>query len=283
MKAHRNKIFFVGIIIVLFVMTPFAVYAAQEGGSSATERLIVLERPAPKPVEKDVTTLYSYYEPSTVLTGNNPGRWAEITNGFAYQHKNLTGYAAISHFNRYDKIAYTANCGTYVNIDKNQFAHLEIGFGWLNDYMYNVQTISEYAHRLYKDLFWQIGYCYRAKTQQDSHTIYPGLIYYFGDSYMTADFGAIALESRSTGYYGAIKGNFTITKLLDLWSGVAFGEYLYDIYGLDADQETGYMIFGGVTVKVYKDVFAIKVGGSYGEEAPKFIKRSLIFSGTVKF
>jgi len=149
--------------------------------------------------------------------------------------------------------------------------------------MYNIQTISEYAHRLYKDLFWQIGYCYRGKTEDDSHMMYPGLIYYFGDSYMSADWGIVCIEHRSTGYYGTVKGNFTITKFLDLWSGVAFGQYLYDIYGYDADRENGYILFGGVTLKVYKDIVSVKMGGSYGEEAPKFIKRSLIFSGTVKF
>lgn len=282
MKIKWTRLACTAVISLFLLIADSAVYAAEQGGSPATERLVTLMRPAPQPVEKDKITAYSYYEPSNVLTGTNTGRWTEATNGFAYQHKNLTGYAAFSRFNRYDHIAQTANIGTYLNF-KDQYAHLEIGFGWLNDYMYNLQTISEYAHRLYKDLFWQIGYNYRGKTDGDSHIVYPGLIYYFGDSYMSADWGTVYMEGRSTGYYGSVKGNFAITKFLDLWSGAAFGEYLYDIYGYDANQENGYILFGGLTVKVYKDVFAIKVGGSYGEEAPKFIKRSLIFSGTVKF
>jgi hypothetical protein len=282
MKLNWTRSICSGMLLLLVVAAAVIASAEEQGGSAATERLVTLARPAPKPVEKDITTVYSYYEPSTVLTGSNTGRWAEITNGFAYQHKNITGYASFSQFNRYDNLADTCNIGTYLNF-KSQFVHFEGGFGWLNDYMYNIQVISEYAHRLYKDLFWQIGYSYRGKTEADSHIVYPGLIYYFGDSYMTADWGVVYMEHRSTGYYGSVKGNFAITRHIDLWTGVAFGEYLYDIYGYDADQETGYILYGGLTFKVFKDRLALKAGGSYGQEAPKFIKRSLIFSGTVKF
>lgn len=256
--------------------------AAQAEGETATERLIMLERPAPKPVERDRYTAISYYEPSDVMTGTRTGRWAEITEGFAYQHKNLTGYASVSHFNRYDDIDYTANFGTYLNL-KDQYAHFEIGFGWLTSYMYHIQTISEYAHRLYKDLFWQIGYNYRDYSSGDTHIVYPGLVYYLGDSYLSAEWGINCIEGRDTAYYGAFKGNFAITPFLDLWPGVAIGQRLYDIYAYDAGKENGFILFGGVTIKLYKDILSVRVGGSYGEEAPKFIKRSLIFSAQARF
>lgn len=284
MKLVWMKGILAGIFFALLpvVTVPFTAYAQGQQGDSNTERLIMHLQPAPEPVEKDKTTLFSYYEPSTVLTGNSPGRWAELTNGFAYQHKNITGYASFSRFNRYDDIDYTANFGTYINLT-DQYVHFEAGFGWLNDYMYNIQTITEYAHRIYKGLFGQIGYNYRGMVGPDSHTIYPGLVYYFGDSYMSADWGINTIEGRDTAYFGVVKGNFAITKFLDLWSGFAFGERLYDIYGYDASQSKGYILFGGVTIKVYKDILNVKVGGSYGEEDPKFIKRSLIFSTAVTF
>lgn len=250
-------------------------------GDSDTERLIMMARPAPEPVSEDKTTVYSFYEPSEVLTGSRTGRWAEITNGFAYQHKNLTGYASVSHFNRYDNIDYTANIGSYVNL-KDQYAHMEIGFGWLTQYMYKIQVITEYAHKLYKELFWQLGYSYRG-YDDDSHIVYPGLVYYFGDSYMSADWGINYIEDRDTGYYGSVKGNFAITRSVELWSGAAFGERLYDIYGFHASEEEGFILFGGITLKLFNDRLYLKLGGSYGEEEPKFIKRSLIFSAQVKF
>ena len=67
---------------------------------------------------------------------------------------------------------------------------------------------------------------------------------------------------------------------MQLWSGVAFGQRLYDIFG--AKEENGCILFGGLTINVYKGI-NVKVGGSYGEESPKFIKRSLIFDASVKF
>jgi len=143
-------------------------------------------------------------------------------------------------------------------------------------------TILEYSHRLYKNMFWQIGYSYRAYEAGDSYVLYPGLIYYFGDNYISATYGPNWIEDRDTGFSGSVKGNFFITEFLQLWSGVAFGQRLYDIYGLDAHAENGFILFGGITLKVYKGI-NVRVGGSYGEEEPKFIKRSLIFDASVKF
>jgi len=189
-------------------------------------------------------------------------------------------YGYISQFSRLGVLDYTANFGSYINIDKNQYVHMEIGYGWDVDYIYKLQTIAEYAHRLYKDLFWQVGYNYRAYSEGDTHILYPGFIYYFGDNWMSATFGTDWIEGRDTAYFGTVKGNFIITDRLQLWSGVAFGQRLYDIFGVK--QEDGYILFGGVTVNVYKGI-NVRVGGSYSQEDPKFIKRSLIFDASVKF
>jgi hypothetical protein len=105
-------------------------------------------------------------------------------------------------------------------------------------------------------------------------------MYYFGDHWISATFGTNWIEHRQTAYFGTAKGNFVITEYLDLWGGTAFGQRLYDIFGVNG--ENGVILFGGITLKPLKGV-NVKVGGSYGQEEPKFIKRSLIFDVSIKF
>ena len=97
---------------------------------------------------------------------------------------------------------------------------------------------------------------------------------------MSANFGMNFIENREEAYFGTVKGNFVITDRVQFWSGVAFGQRLYDIFGVKG--ENGYILFGGLTFNVYKDI-NVKVGGSYGQEDPKFIKRGLMFDASVKF
>lgn len=278
MRINRISGICVGVLI-LFTAIVFTAYAADQ---SETARLIQQLRPPPKTVEKDKIFVENYYEPSFVMEGNRTGQWWENTTTVGYAHQNITGYGFISQLSRLGVLDNTANIGAYINIDKDQYTHMEVGFGWEDvDYIYKLQTVTEYAHRLYKDVFWQVGYTYRGYHEEgDSHTLYPGLIYYFGDHWMSATFGTNWIEKRETAYFGTVKGNFVITEHVQLWSGVAFGQRLYDIFGVK--NEDGYILFGGLTFVVYKNI-NIKVGGSYGQEDPKFIKRSLIFDASVKF
>lgn len=265
--------------MLLSTVTLQSVHAQDQG---ETARLIEQLRPPPVTVEKDKIYVENYYEPSFVLEGNRTGQWWENATTFGYSHQNITGYGYISQLSRLGILDNTANFGAYINIDKDQYAHMEAGFGWGQiDYIYKIQTIAEYSHRLYKDFFWQVGYNYRGYHEEgDSYVLYPGLMYYFGDSWMTATFGTNWIEHRQTAYFGTVKGNFVITPRVQLWSGAAFGQRLYDIFGING--ENGYILFGGITLNVYKDI-NVKVGGSYGHEEPKFIKRGLIFDASVKF
>lgn len=279
MKSGRIKIICIGAPLLLLMIFPTGLYATDQG---ETARLIEQLRPPPKTVEKDKIYVENYYEPSFVLEGNRTGQWWENTTAFGYVHQNITGYGFISQLSRLGVLDNTGNIGAYINIDKNQYAHMEIGWGWGDiNYIYKLQTIAEYSHRLYKDLFGQVGYNYRGYHEEgDSHTLYPGLVYYFGDNWMGATFGTNWIENRQTAYFGTVKGNFVITDHVQLWSGVAFGQRLYDIFGING--EDGLILFGGITFTIYKGI-NIKVGGSYGQEEPKFIKRGLIFDASVKF
>jgi len=270
----------VATVLSMFVSN---VYAAEQ---AETERLIRRITPPIAAIEatrekKDEISVDSFYEESDILQGNRTGHWSELTNNFGYSHQNIHSYISISELERFDQKDYTANIGSYFNL-KDSYLRLEAGFGWDVDYIYKFQSIAEYSHRLFKDVFWQAGYTYRAYGTDDTHLIYPGLIYYFGDSYMSADYGISFIESRDTAHLGIIKGSFAITKFLDILAGTAFGERLYDINELNARKEFGYILFTGLNVKIYKDI-SCRVGYSYSMEKPKFIKRSLNFGLGVKF
>lgn len=231
---------------------------------------------------KDQWYFDCFYEPSLIVQGTRTGHWDELTNTFGYTHRNIQGYFSISEYDRLGNNDYNANFGSYITM-KNSYIRLESGFGWNVNYTYNFQTIAEYAHKIIKDVYWQVGYNYRMyQISGDSHNIYPGLIYYFGDHYISGNYGTTWIEGRGNGNFGIVKGSFLITEFLRLYGGSAFGEWLYDIAGLRARSETGYIVFTGVNIKVYKGINA-RVGCSYGTEEPKFIKRSLDFGLTVKF
>jgi hypothetical protein len=234
-----------------------------------------------QPEKKDSYYFDVYYEPGDVLQGTRTGHWNELTNTFGYTHKNITSYLSVSQLERFDNKDYTANFGNYINF-KDSYVHTEIGFGWLVNYIYEFISIFEYGHKLYRELYWQLGYTYKGYVLYDVHTVYPGLIYYFGDSYMSANWGIGFMESNDTGNFGIVKGNFAITKSLQWNCGVAFGERLYDIYSYDARLERGFILFTGFNYNLYKGI-NLKAGYAYGEEAPKFIKRSLYFGASVKF
>jgi len=259
---------------------------ANAAEQAETERLIrritpplaVLER---EPEKKDEMYADSFYEGSDIVQANRTGHWTELTNRFGYIHRNVQGYISVSELERFDSKDYTANFGSYLNF-KDSYAHIEAGFGWDVDYIYKFQSIAEYGHRFVDNLFWQIGYTYRGYPASDTHMVYPELIYYFGNSYMSATYGASYMEGHDTAHFGTVRGDFAITDFLHLWSGAAVGERLYDINGLDAAEEFGCILFIGLTAKVYKGINC-RAGYSYSMEEPKFIKRSLNFSLSARF
>ena len=234
---------------------------------------------------KDAWYFDGYYEPGDVLQGTKTGHWNELDYSFGYIHKNITGYMLMSEQERFDNKNYTASWGAYINMGKDQYAHLEGGLGWGGKmFLYQLQTIAEYGHRIYENLFGQIGYTYRnyRGSADDTHLITPGLIYYFGDSYLSANYGAGCMESHDTASFGVFKGDFAITKFLRWNCGVAVGGRLYDINGWDSKDEQGYILFTGVNINLYKGI-SCRFGYIYGTEAPKFIKRSIYYAVSAKF
>lgn len=270
-------------IFTLIFIAPWVVYAS---GESATEQMLRTVSPSPVIVkeEKEVKGeifVDSYYEPSKVVQGSRPGRWREITNRIGYKYKNIQGYLTMSQWNRFSVNNYTAYFGTYLNFP-DSYAHLEAGWGWDLTYMYKFQSIIEYGQRIKNGLYWQAGYNFRNYAINDTHMVYPGLIYYFGDNYISADYGMTLIESRGIAQFGSVKGNFALDKRFSLLLGVAVGRRLYDIFELPAYDQFGYIIFTGINFNVCPWASA-KIGYSYGTENPDFIKRSINTSISLKF
>lgn len=278
---RRARIFF--ILIFLSMMIRIS-WAAEQ---SETERLIRRITPPlslleEKPKKKEEWLIDFFEEPSDIVQGSRRGHWNELTNTIGYKYENIQSYFSASRFERFDDDDYTASIGSYISM-KDSYAHMEAGFGWDVDYMYKLQSIIEYGHRIYKTVYLQAGYNYRDYDSGDTHLVYPGIIYYFGDNYISVDYGASGIEGRGLANFGTVKGNFAITSFLDWMGGIAFGERLYDIYGFDrASAERGFILFTGVNMEIYKDI-KFRVGYSYGTEAPKFIKRSVNFGISAKF
>lgn len=270
------------VLTLLAVIAP-PCYAAEQGETErlmrkVTPPLAIVER---KEGKKDEMYFDCYYEPSDILQGNRTGHWTELTTLYGYTHNNINGYVSISQLERFDNKDYTANIGSYISL-KNSYVHLELGFGWLVDYIYRLQSIADYTHKLYENMYWQVGYSYRGYSSNDTHLVYPGLIYYFGDSYMSANWGVSYIESRDTANLGTIKGDFAITKFLRWSAGISVGQRIYDIYEMDAKDEFGFVLFTGFNINIYKGISA-RLGYSYSEEQPKFIKRSVSFALSAKF
>lgn len=269
-------------ILIFLLFMHSLVYAA---GESQSEQLLRMPTP-PRAVLEGVQKkgeffVDSYYEPSKIVQGSRPGRWREITNRFGYKYNNIQGYATVSQWQRFDVNNYTMHFGTYLNF-QNSYAHAEIGWGWDVTYMYRFQSILEYGHRIKNGLYWQAGYNYRNYTLNDTYMVYPGLIYYFGNNYVSADYGMCLTESRGQAQFGTLKGNFALTERLSWLMGTAVGRRVYDIYELPARDQFGYIIFTGFNYNLCEWLSA-RAGYSYGTENPDFIKRSINFQLSAKF
>lgn len=274
---------YIGVFLIFIFITPAVSYAA---GESQGEQLLRAAIPSPgaleaKPKEEGEFSLYSYFEPSKVVQGSRPGRWREITNRVGYKYRNIQGYAGLSQWSRFDVNNYTANIGSYINFP-NSYAHVELGWGWDITYMHKFQSIVEYGRRIKNGLFWQAGYNFRHYQLNDNYIFYPGLIYYFGDNYVSADYGLSITESRNSAQFGTLKANFALGKRLSWLMGTAIGERLYDIFELPARKQFGYIIFTGLQFNLCQAI-AARVGFSYGTEKPDFIKRGANVSLSIKF
>ncbi len=223
----------------------------------------------------------TFYDLGDVVQGSRRGEWTEVTTWLGRRQSNTNVYGSFSRLKRFSEIDYTGNLGFDLKFQDTYF-HEELGLGWDASFIYRFQNIQELSHPLYKNLYWQLGYSHRHYSTNDTHLIYPGLIYYFGDNYVRVDHNLSHIESRGTGQFVTLKGSFAINNRLTWDMGTSIGEWLYDINGLPPGKETGIILYTMLNFKISNNM-RLGVGTSYGAEEPKFVKRSLNIILSVNF
>jgi YaiO family outer membrane protein len=227
--------------------------------------------------------LSSDYEYGWVTQALRKGKWGVLTNDVMYSVNDfLLPYFEATTQDRFGQTDYTFDAGTYLKFKDASYLRSEIGFGDHITYVYQFQSRLEYQHRLFKNYFWQLGYRYLNYADNDVFIGYPGLVYYFGDNYITIFYNTSHTEGRGNAQWGTVKGNFSLTDRLDAWLGAAVGERLYDIQLLPPSNQYGYIAFCGFDFKIVKDL-SLRLGFSYSKEKPSFTKRGLDIGLAYKF
>lgn len=268
------------LIVFALILSVTSFCYAQQQTAVVTERLT--EKPLPSMV-KGKLLVSSYYDYGWTKLHSRDVKWGMSTDTIAYAVTDqVTPYITVNAWDRNHILDTTVDFGAYIRFKDSSFIRSEIGFDSDPEYLYKFQTLQEYNHRLYKNLFWLTGYHYLHYAEDDVFIGYPGLVYYFGDNYVSATYNVSTTESRGSAQWGVVKGSFALTDRINLSVGTAVGQRLYDIDLLPASKQYGYIMFMGLDTKI-TDSLGLRLGYSYSRERPAFIKRSLEFGLSYKF
>ncbi len=224
-----------------------------------------------------------YNEIGKVTIGERSGLWRTTTGDLSFTiNQHWTPYLEATAYRRFGEPDYTWALGTYGKLSPSDYIQLEAGFGTNRDYIYKWQAHGEYQHKLVQNIFGALGYRYKDYNTAKVNIISPGVIYYFGDHYASAYVNLAHTSERGTANSVALRSSFLIRQIFHLWLGTSFGERVYDIYGLSASEQKGYVIFYGVDVNITK-YLNLRLGSSYGREKPDFRIRSLDLGLAVRF
>lgn len=223
----------------------------------------------------------SDYEYSFASLNGQPIVWRQWSNEFMYALKDHKPYLDFNYYERNGNENDAINFGDYIPF-KDSLLHVETGFGINPDYLYRFQLSYEYQHKLAGGLYGKIGDRYFDYPVGNVLVNSAGLIYYFGESYLMADYDFSITESRGLAQWGTAKWNSQLTPKLDAWTAVAAGERLYDVIPLDASDEAGYILLIGADFRLIKDL-KLRLGYSYSVEHPSFIKRSVDAGVALRF
>jgi len=227
--------------------------------------------------------IHSYYEHSWVSIGSRDVRWKVLRTRVALLNGKLhQPYFETSLWERDGNEDYTFDLGTYFRAGKG-YGFVEVGRGSSVDYVAENQLSGEYTHPIKGGLHGRFSYRFADNKMPDVQIFSPGLIYYFDNHYVRLDYGITHTGSRGNAYWGALKGNFVLNERVELWGGTALGERLFDISeDTDASQQDGYIVFVGADYSLNPDV-RVRLGFSYSEEDPNFIKRSVDLGARILF
>ena len=224
----------------------------------------------------------SFYEHSFVRIGPRKIVWQLLTNRIMYFVKGQIPYIEINLYGRDRVNDVTLDGGSYFEF-KNSVLHLENGFGFDADYIYRYRLSAEYKHRLVKTLFYKVGSRYLHYKLSDVFICSPaGVIIYYGNHYVTADYNFSITEGRGDAHWASAKVNLELHDGLNAWFGIVAGRRLFDIYDIKAPKQGGYILFTGADLRI-SDHVKFRAGYSYGEEKPNYLNRSVDVGLTVKF
>jgi len=269
----------------LFALVP-AVILSIYALALAQERPEVSAKLREEPVryiENNQLFFSSYYEYSGVKQNTRKGQWRLFTNTVGYSFASgFTPYLEVDSWERFHDSDQLFNLGVYLKFKDFSYFHSEVGLGNDITYLPKFRFLQEYERKFTANLSWQAGFKYLHYSANDVYMAYPGLIYYFGDNYLSAFYNAAVTESRGAASSALFKGSIALNKFVDFWFGGALGQRLYDIDLLKSSKQYGYIIFSGIDFKVYKDI-RLRLGYSYGMEKPAFISRSIDYGIAIKF
>jgi YaiO family outer membrane protein len=224
----------------------------------------------------------SFEYSSVHLSQNHQVDWYESDVQLSLPLKGATPYFDVAYYQRDGVGDYALTAGSYFKLGPDTL-QVEAGAGLNVDFIYQFQSTVEYQYRLANNLYGKIRARYmRYDTAGDVWVGSPvGLIYYFGDNYVTADYDCSSTAGRGTAQWGSVKADFTVNPRWGLYTGAAVGERLFDMSELPASLENGYILFAGVRFRLLKDA-QLTTGISYSEEQPTFIQRSIDVSLSIK-
>ncbi|NQU95795.1 MAG: YaiO family outer membrane beta-barrel protein [Candidatus Omnitrophica bacterium] len=269
-------------LIALFLTLAFCTFTLAQYAEIATEEILSKEEPIFEKKAKDEIEISSFGEYSWVKQGSRKGNWNISINRIAYLVHNMpVAYADFTVRTRFLETDYNFDFGSYYKIEKG-YVHGEVGFGADVDYTYRLKALAEIEYKLIGTLFVNVDGTFLNYETANVFVTSPGLVYYFGNHYIAADYGMSLSEGRDPAYFGMVRGHLGLNKYLGLWFSGAAGERLYDIFELNSSKQAGYILSSGIEVTVFEDI-KLRVGLSYSKEKPAFIKRSINFKGSIKF
>lgn len=216
----------------------------------------------------------SDFEYGWVEQGDREGDWKMQSLTLGYAAGKFTPYVLAESWERFREEDYTLNAGAYYRIASRSYLHAQVGFGLQRDYLYRNLIRLEYEQPLAGRFNWFLGGRCLTYSYNDVYILYPGLIYYWGDSYAQFFFNDAFTESRGSAQSVQGKVFYALISRLGAYAGAALGERLYDIFLLPAASQDGYIGFCGVEYRLNNQARA-RVGYSYSHENPRFIKRSV--------
>jgi YaiO family outer membrane protein len=233
--------------------------------------------------EVDHVYVAGSYEYSSVhLSQTRQVDWFASAVQLSLPLKQATPYVDVAYYQRDTIGDYALTAGSYFKLGTD-ILQVEAGAGLNIDFIYQFQTTAEYQYRLANNLYGKVRARYmRYETAGDVWIGSPvGLIYYFGDNYVTADYDLSSTAGRGTAQWGSLKADFTLNPRWGLYVGAAVGERLFDMNELPASRENGFILFTGGRFRLLQNA-QLSAGFSYSEEQPTFIQRSIDVSLSIK-